>query len=320
MLARNAQALYWLGRYLERADHVCRVLQLQVAALVDKPVDEIEFGWRRIYFGLKRLPPGGLLSHSRDELTLADSFTLAGDLTFEPSNPDSLRNCFDMARENARQMRHCISTEMWLSLNRSYLEFKPLDLPDIWKSSPEEFYADATRDFRAFFGISEATMYRDAGWHFLLLGRMVERTQLSISLLAGHDAAASEDQDARESDLVSLLRIFHAMETYTRKAGSEFTHDAAFAILATDEFLPSSVIASCEAVAACLSRIDPGPEQVCSKALRSAGRLRSLVAYELPDAEDRSAALAEAEAECRALHDILRAGYFEYAADNAPEH
>ena len=59
MLSRSAQGLYWMGRYLERAEHLCRLLRLQTEALVDRPVREIYFGWKRIYGSMYRQPPLG---------------------------------------------------------------------------------------------------------------------------------------------------------------------------------------------------------------------------------------------------------------------
>ena len=103
MLSRSAQGLYWMGRYLERAEFLCRLLRPQTEALVDRPIREIHFGWTRIYNCLNRAPPGGSLEPlGSDELALADSYTLADDLTFERSNPDSVWSCFAMGRENTR--------------------------------------------------------------------------------------------------------------------------------------------------------------------------------------------------------------------------
>ena len=95
MLSRSAYGLYWMGRYLERAEFLCRLLRLQTEALVDRPIREIHVGWFRIYGGIDREPPGGSLEMlDNDEFTLADSYTLADDLTFERSNPDSVWKLF----------------------------------------------------------------------------------------------------------------------------------------------------------------------------------------------------------------------------------
>ena len=136
MLSRSAQGLYWMGRYLERAEHLCRLLRLQTEALVDRPVREIYFGWKRIYGSMYRQPPLGEIELDSDEYTLADSYTLADDLTFERTNPDSVWSCFALGRENARQMRNCISAEMWTRLNLAYLRIQKQDIQGIWRVSP----------------------------------------------------------------------------------------------------------------------------------------------------------------------------------------
>ena len=142
MLARSAQGLYWMSRYLERAQHLCRLLRLQTESLVDRPLREIRFGWHRIYRGVGWEPPAGSLeAFDSEDYTLADSYTLADDLTFERLNPVSVWSCLALGRENGRQMRQCISAEMWTCLNRTYLHLRDLEIQNIWRTSPESFYA-----------------------------------------------------------------------------------------------------------------------------------------------------------------------------------
>ena len=126
MLVRSAQDLYWMSRYLERARSLCRLLQLQTESFVDRPIREIHFGWSRIYDSVNRQPPAGKI-----ELLGGDSYTLAGDLTFERSNPSSVWCCFDRGRESARQIRQSISTPMWTHLNLAYLRLQQLELQEI---------------------------------------------------------------------------------------------------------------------------------------------------------------------------------------------
>ncbi len=74
LLSRSARGLYWIGRYLERAEYLCRLLRFHVEALVDRPIREIYFGWSRIYMSLNRRPPGGSITMAgNDDFTLADS-------------------------------------------------------------------------------------------------------------------------------------------------------------------------------------------------------------------------------------------------------
>ena len=147
-----------------------------------------------------------------DEFTLADSYTLADDLTFERSNPDSVWSCFAMGRENARQIRHCISSELWTSINLAYLRIQEISIQDIWLPSPESFYAETAAEMSMFSGVAAATMYRDEGWRFLQLGRFIERAQVSTSLFLAQLAADSQTGEYSEADWASLLRVFHAFE------------------------------------------------------------------------------------------------------------
>ena len=188
MLARSAHGLYWMSRHLERAKHLCRLLRLQSEALVDRPIREIHLGWNRIYSSVGRHPPiGGIVMLDNDDYMLADSYTLADDLTFERTNPDSVWSCFAARRENARQMRQCISYEMWASLNLAYLRVQEVAIQDIWTASPESFYSGVVAEIDTFSGVAADTMYRDEGWQFMQLGQVIERAQLLCALLLTPD-------------------------------------------------------------------------------------------------------------------------------------
>jgi len=317
MLSRNAQGLYWMGRYLERASHLCRLLQLQVEALVDRPIPEILFGWSRIYDSVVRRPPGGGLdAGASDDYTLADSYTLAGDLTFERSNPGSVRSCFAAGRENARQMRHCISAEMWTCLNLAWLRIRDLEIEDIWKISPEGFYAGTEREIDTFTGVAEATMYRDEGWRFMRLGRFIERAQLCTALLLAQVAATRSPDDGETSGegWTSLLRAYRAFDAYERSYSVEVRPEQVLDLLVTDPLLPGSLCRSLDTTAAELAAIGPGPgsrDGAGAGAEELAGRLCALVRGGWPG-RDRAALLAQVSADNLELHDLVNAAYVDY--------
>ncbi len=349
MLARSAQGLYWMGRYLERADHLCRLLRLQTEALVDRPVAEIYSGWNRIYSSLDRQPPGtgldmlpnagfdqaqaqgeGVLQvmgvpgtrawqiSGGDEYTLADSFTLADDLTFESSNPGSVWSCFAQGRENARQIRHCISAEMWRSLNLAYLRIQHINILEIWNSSPEAFYLEIDADIDNFMGVAAATMYRDEGWHFMQLGRFIERAQLSVALYLAQIELFPVDYsgpyEGSESDWVTLLRMYHAVEAYNRAYSVEVSPVQVLELLVTDPLLPDSLCRSLEVVASELSSIAPGPDaEADAAARRLAGRLTAVVNYDWPDASDKQRLLLRLRERCFELHGLVSTAFFDYA-------
>ena len=319
MLSRSAQGLYWMGRYLERAQHLCRLLQLQTEALVDRPVQEIYFGWRRIYTSMGLEPPGGrIMLDDDDDFTLADSYTLADDLTFERSNPGSVWHCFAHGRENARQMRHCISAEMWTSLNLAYLRLQKLGIQDIW-TSPESFYAETAAEIDTFSGVALTTMYRDDRWRFMQLGRFIERAQLSATLLLAHLSAGGTSQEDSDDDWTSLLRAYHAFEAYNRRYSVEVLPDRVLDLLATDPLIPSSLRRSIDEASAQISRLGPGPNRETSAAAqRLIGRLGTLIQDEWPDRGDRKEVLQQINDHSRELHDLVTAAYFDYYLEDSP--
>ena len=316
MLSRSAQGLYWMGRYLERAEHLCRLLRLQTEALVDRPPREIYFGWNRIYGSLSRQPPGDTLEVGDDFFTLADSYTLADDLTFESSNPDSVWSCFALGRENARQMRHCISAEMWTRLNLAYLRIQKLSIQDVW-GSPESFYEETVAEIATFSGVAAATMYRDEGWSFLQLGRFMERAQLSTSLLLTQIAADSTTTEESEADWTSLLRAYHAFEAYDRSYSVEVRPREVLDLLATDPMLPDSLCHSLDMVSAELGALGPGPDAAASAdAARLAGRMAALIQYDWPDREDHEELLRQVRGHGRDLHELVSSAYFDYPVED----
>ncbi len=328
MLSRSAQGLYWLGRYLERAGHLCRLLRLQTEALVDRPLREIHFGWSRIYSSVNRQPPAGRLElisaddyALADEFVLADSYTLADDLTFERTNPASVWSCLAGGRENARQMRHCISAEMWTSLNLPYLRMQKLTIQDIWATSPESFYAETAAEIDTFAGVAAATMYRDDGWRFMQLGRFIERAQLAVALLLAQLAIESLTEEHSDADWTNLLRAHHAFEVYNRRYSVEVRPAQVVDLLATDPLLPDSLCRSLDMAEAELTAIGPGPNERSSGATqRLASRLGALIHYDWPDRKDHGGLLREVDEHCRELHRLVTVTYFDYPIEDFPKH
>ena len=317
MLARSAQGLYWMSRYLERAQHLCRLLRLQTEALVDRPVREIRFGWHRIYQGIGRQPPeGSLEAFDSEDYTLADSYTLADDLTFERLHTDSVWSCLALGRENARQMRQCISAEVWTCLNRTYLRVRDLEIQNIWRTSPESFYARTAEEVDTLSGVAAATMYRDTGWSFMQLGRAVERAQLSASLLLAQLATERISGEPDDADWTSLLRCCHALETYNRLGSVSVEPARVMDLLVTDPLLPASLRRALDDTATALIAIGPGPPvRPGGDAHHTAGRLTALVHDEWPRREDRGELLRDVLAHCRTLHQLVNAAYFEYPVE-----
>ena len=248
--------------------------------------------------------------------TLVDSYTLADDLTFERTNPYSVWNCFSLGRENARQMRHCISAEMWTQLNLAYLRIQKLSIQDIWHS-PESFYEEILTEIATVTGVADTTMYRDEGWRFLQIGRFIERVQLSTSLLLSHLAADVAVPGESETDWTSLLRVYHAFDAYNRRYSVEVRPKQVIDLLATDSMLPDSLSRSLDRVASGLDELGPGPdERASADAMRLAGRMAALVRYDWQDQENHAQLLRQVRGQGRELHHLMASAYFDYPVED----
>lgn len=316
MLSRSAEGLYWMGRYFERTGHLCRLLRWQVESLVDRPIREIHFGWYRIYGSLGRPIPGAAaeLVGGDDDYMLVDSFALADDLTFERSNVDSVWSGFTLGRENARQMRHYLSAEVWTNLNQAYLKFRDLRIEDIWKTAPESFYEALGYDIDALAGTADTTMYHDDAWRFMRIGCFIERAQLTISLILAHVAATRRTGESLNDDWSSLLRVCQALDVYRRRYGVAIRPDRVLDLLVTDERLPRSLTRGTDAVAEELATVKAGPGPA-KEALRLARSLAETIRGDWPvrpDLDLRERVLDDLRQTCRKLHRQIVAAYVDY--------
>ena len=349
MLSRSALGLYWIGRYLERAQHVCRLIADQFETMKDRPVDEIDKSWRRLYGGLGSVPAGGELSSNLGDegFMLVDAFTLADDLTFDAGNPNSIRSSLANARENARQVRNVVDEDLWSCLNLAFFDLRDLGITDIWRDRPGDFYRRTEDAVRTFFGIAESNMYRDDGWHFLQLGRFVERAQLFSALLeaqlavypaggpvSGAETSDSETSDsgpsaaagadpAADPDWLSLLRICAAREAYGRLHSLHYDPAAVVDFLVADPLASRSIRYALAQVCAALDAVSAG-RPLIAEAGRRAGRLAAAIDYDWPnrdpaDEEAIRATLRGIGESCRRLHDDIDAAYFSYGPEDGED-
>ncbi len=324
MLSRNAQGLYWMGRYLERARHGCRLLSDQLRTMEDRPVEQIEQSWRRLYRAIDRTPLGGHLESigADEDFMLADAYTLADDLTFEPTNPDAIRNCLAAARENARQVRNTVGDRMWSCLNLAYLDMRDIGIETIWNDQPGAFYFRAEDAIRTFGGIADNAMYRDDAWHFLRLGWFVERTQLVAALVNAHIATFPTGTPHGDADWRSLLRICEANFAYRRLHSHEHRPGHVIDFLVADPHLAHSLRHALGQLTSALDAVSAGkPLEV--EAGRRAGRMAASIDHDWPDRDRDDDAATHAVLQgicdnCRHVHDDIVATYFDYEIEDTP--
>ena len=321
MLVRSAQGLYWMSRYVERARRLCRLLQLQTESLVDRPIREIHFGWSRIYESVNRQPPAGKIELlGGDDYTLADSYTLAGDLTFERSNPSSVWCCFDRGRDNARQIRQSIST------------------PDVDPSQPG-VSATPAAGAAGNDGRSRPRVSMPKRWRRLTPSWVWLRPRCTVAK-AGASCSWGGLSSAPNSWLRCSWRnsmpknMWRSLQTRTGPAccacatrlrsttdALAVAVDARYVLdlLVTDPLLPDSLCRSLDRAAEEIAAIGPGPDARSSEAARRlAGRLGAIIHYQWPDQQDRHTLLEQVRVHCYELHDRVTAAYFDYPVEDAP--
>ena len=179
MLARDADSMYWMSRYVERAEHIARLLLVNSNLLMD--VGELaptleQKQWQSVLL-ICRLDP---------ELPGGDG-PLAGRvgkfMTFDPDNPNSIVNCVTRARENARAIRDNISAEMWECINTLYWSLRSDDARARLEDAPEEFYRSVIMGSMLFQGLCDQTLAHDQGWQFAQLAKSLERADVTCRVI-----------------------------------------------------------------------------------------------------------------------------------------
>ena len=171
MLSRVADSFYWIGRYTERAEHACRLLQITLTAGLEAGAQEADATAERAMRALGAAPIAARMG-AIEEARL---------LTFgRDADMSSIHTAVFAARENARQVRDQITTEMWERLNRLYFRVREGAETKNFSADAFRFYEDAISDLHAFKGIVSGTMSHGEGFHCLSMGRSLERAQLLV--------------------------------------------------------------------------------------------------------------------------------------------
>ena len=304
MLARVADSLYWIGRYIERAEHVSRLPAVMLNATLDRTVGAVQTG----LIGLAAL---GETDSGRANQT----YEAAHDLALDRTDSGSVVVSLARARENARQVRDQISTETWERLNLLYLRTTGAGVETAFDDDPMEFLNEIIADLHLFKGAADTTLSHGEGWRFLLLGVHIERAQLIARLL---EVCFSTGKTPAVSDpiaLMSVLRMACALEPYLRVYTADINSRYILEFLLFDEDFPRSIrfcTARLQDLLAQLVR-DAGASR--SDALRLAGRLDARLKYadiEEVEATGAGALLAAVAAECASIHEAIYETFVAY--------
>lgn len=266
MLSRVADNLFWMSRYLERAEHTARVLNIQSYLMLERGAGSDEHHWARVlaYLGIEtddRWPP------SETEQWLIHA----------AAAPSSIVSCISAARENARQVREQISSEMWEQLNRLFHAVKseaPVDLRDFLKSIQEGAHL--------FQGISDSTMTHGEGWQFIQAGRYLERANAVSTLVSVHfrEFFSGPHRDLDPLEWIGLLRSCTGFEAYCKAYTASISPERVAEFLVLSPIFPHSVRFAVEALAIALHQIGQDvSSRRTARVERIAGRLQATLAF-----------------------------------------
>ncbi|MEZ4583844.1 MAG: alpha-E domain-containing protein [Caldilineaceae bacterium] len=175
MLSRVADNLYWMSRYLERAEHGARLLAVHLNLVLDQEEETAALRRHRVLSALYAPEDGdGALSDAHMVQMVA----------FQLENANSIVNCIRAARENARQVREQINLEMWQELNQLYLYLRNINLVGKRDDGDVGFFEEVIERIQLFQGVTDATMNHGQGWQFIQIGRFLERALSTAHLLA----------------------------------------------------------------------------------------------------------------------------------------
>ncbi len=309
MLSRVAESLYWMSRYVERAEHTTRLIAVKLESMIEQTHEESHASWRRVVAALSAE------KHAKDA---AISYDFTNILTFERANPSALLLSLRNARDNARQVREQLSTEVWEHLNRLYLRLQPITIDAIWVHHPARLFREILEDMHALEGVTNSTLSHGEGWYFLELGRHIERAQLIGRMLDAH-FGATQAAAPKYFDWLVLLKFCTAFEPYCKAHTAALKPDTIAEFLLFDAEFPHSLRFSVDRVCDALTRVAPGAAPARRAAVeRLAGRLKAAVDFGQIDelmGGGLAPYLAEITHQCEQIHTSLYASYIVYGAE-----
>jgi uncharacterized alpha-E superfamily protein len=238
MLRRIADSLFWAARYLERAEWRARLVSVNQNLLIEGPVPAAN-AW------------SSLLAISGDQELFEQHYESADErsvLTFfvlDARNPSSIRSCIDAARDNARTLRHRISSELWLELNTLHLDAKGWSASQLGTSEAFDFFQQLQDRFYRIAGVMNGTLPRGLGFDFLGLGIMLERAENVTRLLdiKYHYLLPRVEDVGGPIDLLqwaAVLRSASALEAYRLTYGNLIRTESVVEMLLFDPTFPRS--------------------------------------------------------------------------------
>jgi len=283
MLSRTADHLFWMSRYMERAENTARMLDVNYqTSLLPQSADMAEQGWR------------GLLSISElsgsffQRYAEVDARSVMRFMVRDEDNLSSIWNCLRAARENARAVRGTLTTEVWETQNQTWLEFNRLLKEGAFERDPGAFFEWVKFRSHLSRGVTVGTMLMDEALHFIRIGTFLERADNTARLLDvkyhaltggeyfGAGGSTSPTQEVDFYHWSAILRSVSGFEIYRKVYRNVIRPERVAELLILRPDMPRSLAASMNEVVANLQLV---ANQQSGETLRRAGRLKADLQY-----------------------------------------
>lgn len=277
MLSRVANSIYWMCRYIERAENVARFIDVNLNLLLDMPHSEQE-QWAPLI-----MTTGDHELYEKREQTYGQEEVIWF-LTFDREYPNSILSCVAAARENARSIREIISSEMWEHLNNFYLELIKEESIKMALQDPNRFYNIIKMRSHLFTGLLDCTMSHGEAWNFARIGMMIERADKTSRILDVKYFMLLPEPSMVNAPIdniqwISVLRSTSAFEMF-RKEMHHISPRNVSNFLVFDKFFPRSIHHCLAKAQICLHRISGSPHgSATNQAEKKLGRLMADLEY-----------------------------------------
>jgi uncharacterized alpha-E superfamily protein len=315
MLSRIAESLFWLARYIERAEDTARILDVNYHMLLEESAQSYHLRWEPLVImaGEERL-----YRKHYEEVNGQNVFEF---LAFRPDNPSSIVQCISKARENARTIRDYISREMWEDINGLYYTVLGFNPRDEMAAGPHRFCDKIKFGAHRFHGVTDATLPHDEGWEFLRVGWSLERAEMTArlvdvqyhNLLEALPSVGAPDNH----QWMAVLRSVGAYEAYHRQYHPIIEPEKVAEMLILHPLHPRSIRFSATEVQAGLRAVSGTVTgSYANEAERLAGRIVERLRYDRIEEifkQGLHSYLYEVSRVCGAIGEGITRTYFHYA-------
>jgi uncharacterized alpha-E superfamily protein len=297
MLSRIAESMFWIGRYVERAEDTARLLDVQTQLILeDSTVDEDETCRTLL----------SIMGHDGEVPDRVTTQVVMDVLAYDARSPSSIAATLGAARESARRARETLSEPLWEALNTTYRAIPTGRFRELRPAVAFRWVRDRAALIN---GTADATMTRDEGWQFLMMGRCIERADMTSRLIATASLTASSGVS-----WTTTLRACGAYEAFLRTYNGLETSRAAAEFLLLDRLFPRSVVFALNRAEQCVDNLDSGGARVGfqTEAQRLLGRMRAELEYRsLGDLEaDLPAQMERLQQTCAAATEAVARRFF----------